>query len=188
MGDHDHMRLEYKWEQSVIAAQSALAQRGPNNIQPELISRALESFHSIAFYRDQVSECDNLNWMIWLHYSSSPGAKPLINDGHWFITRNNHIHSPAIEINYIFTVWGDIIIIIWCLGASARISWVSDVSRTATNCLLSPPFTERPQTLNPIWSVSANLLPKELYNLNSRFNGCPCLNSCHKLSQDVKIS
>ena len=148
----------------------------------------MESFHSIAFYRDQVSECDNLNWMIWLHYSSSPGAKPLINDGHWFITRNNHIHSPAIEINYIFTVWGDIIISIWCLGASARISWVSDVSRTATNCLLSPPFTERPQTLNPIWSVSANLLPKELYNLNSRFNGCPCLNSCHKLSQDVKIS
>ena len=125
----------------MIAAQSALAQRGPNNIQPELIIRALESFHSIAFYRDQVSECDNLNWMIWLHYSSSPGAKPLINDGHWFITRNNHIHSPAIEINYIFTVWGDIIIIIWCLGASARISWVSDVSRTATNCLLSPPFT-----------------------------------------------
>ena len=122
----------YKWGQSAIAAQSALAQHGPNNIQPELITElriiSLDSF----LCRPGLSR--NVTILIgWFDYiiphlmpCSAPG--PLINDGHWIIARNNDNCSPAIGINYIFTVWGDIIIIIWCqVGASVRISGVSSV-------------------------------------------------------------
>ena len=123
----------YKWGQSAIAAQSAPAQHGPNNIQPVLITElriiSLDSF----LCRPGLSR--NVTILIgWFDYiirhlmpCSAPG--PLINNGHWIIARNNDNCSPAIGINYIFTVWGNIIIIIiWCQGgASVRISGVSSV-------------------------------------------------------------